>query len=789
MTEQHSLANHVQEGKSCDSPIDDCHTDPLNCEEILSPRRDQEDSGEICEFQNESEHICANKHRISRCSCETENSVLSSNYQSLQGLQSFGDDGAEDNDPRNENILEIDHREEETTEAFGNATNFEVLRMFELSCSKPLLNGHTASDYDEEIMTEKPQEVISERQNKILTLGRRVRSLFELKRLQCHTAPVHFSRTANASVVITIESEEEDTDVVQNPVESKPRTDTSFSRLKEWLQPMDNKLNMKVFGSRKAMDEEMVRYKKAGWIIHPTSAFRLYWDLMILLLLIVNLFVLPVAIAFFTDDMSPAWIVANVISDGIFLLDIVLNFKTGVLIHGTPNKFILDPKEIAIRYAKGWFIIDLISSFPFDYIVSTANSNQSGRLLSASRALRILRMAKLLSLLRLLRISRLVRKIQQYEEVLNMTRSVIRFVNLISLMLLVAHWNGCMQYLVPVLDDFPDDSWVTIHDLRYKPWTEQYFWALFKALSHMLCIGYGRHPPQNMPETCVTITSMMTGATFYALFIAYSINVIQSMDSPGRSYREKLQQIEEYMSHRRLPVPLRDKITKYYEHRFQGKLFDEERLLHEVSRPLRKSIINHNCRELVRKVPFFSDADPEFVSAIITKLEFEVYLEDDIIIREGEMGTEMYFLKTGVVSVTCEGQASEDLTDGSYFGEICLLTNARRTATIVAKSVCDIYILHAEDFREVVDEYPEMRQLMESVATKRLSRMGKQVDLMTYQSRDILAGKPQQSSLNSVICSSCSYFPNTQENMVTPEIIITMADSPNNDITNDNMVT
>lgn len=155
-------------------------------------------------------------------------------------------------------------------------------------------------------------------------------------------------------------------------------------------------------------------------------------------------------------------------------------------------------------------------------------------------------------------------------------------------MLLVAHWNGCMQFLVPVLHDFPDDSWVVLHDLRvcwvafyryipyfhncleswmillldtlwcqhvkyyqnepnrhlffsqYKPWTEQYFWALFKALSHMLCIGYGLHPPQNIPETCVTISSMMTGATFYALFIAYSINVIQTMDSPGRSYKEKV---------------------------------------------------------------------------------------------------------------------------------------------------------------------------------------------------------------------------------------------------------
>lgn len=35
---------------------------------------------------------------------------------------------------------------------------------------------------------------------------------------------------------------------------------------------------------------------------------------------------------------------------------------------------------------------------------------------------------------------------------------------------------------------------------------------------------------------------MMTGATFYALFIAYSINVIQTMDSPGRNYKEKVRE-------------------------------------------------------------------------------------------------------------------------------------------------------------------------------------------------------------------------------------------------------
>lgn len=70
----------------------------------------------------------------------------------------------------------------------------------------------------------------------------------------------------------------------------------------------------------------------------------------------------------------------------------------------------------------------------------------------------------------------------------------------------------------------------------------------------------------------------------------------------------------------------------------------------------------------MRAVPFFHDAEPDFVTAIITKLEFEVYLEGDVIIREGELGTEMYFLKSGVVSVSCGGENADDLTDGSYFG-------------------------------------------------------------------------------------------------------------------------
>ena len=56
---------------------------------------------------------------------------------------------------------------------------------------------------------------------------------------------------------------------------------------------------------------------------------RFYWDLCMLLLLVANLIILPVAISFFNDDLSMRWVIFNCVSDTIFLIDIVVNFRTG----------------------------------------------------------------------------------------------------------------------------------------------------------------------------------------------------------------------------------------------------------------------------------------------------------------------------------------------------------------------------------------------------------------------------------------------------------------------------
>lgn len=68
---------------------------------------------------------------------------------------------------------------------------------------------------------------------------------------------------------------------------------------------------------------------------------RFYWDLCMLLLLVANLIILPVAISFFNDDLSTRWIAFNCLSDTIFLIDIVVNFRTGK-IYLIPKRYLFD---------------------------------------------------------------------------------------------------------------------------------------------------------------------------------------------------------------------------------------------------------------------------------------------------------------------------------------------------------------------------------------------------------------------------------------------------------------
>ena len=133
-----------------------------------------------------------------------------------------------------------------------------------------------------------------------------------------------------------------------------------------------------------------------------------------MIVLFLNVILLPVSIAFVKETLNPGWLVFDCFSDTIFILDIILNFWTGIVTDD--NTVILDLKIARTLYAKSWLIVDLISVFPFDYI-SLAVFKAVLLTTVTSRALRLFRLLKLLSLLRLFRVFRFMYYLAMWEEV------------------------------------------------------------------------------------------------------------------------------------------------------------------------------------------------------------------------------------------------------------------------------------------------------------------------------------------------------------------------------------
>jgi MFS family permease len=92
-----------------------------------------------------------------------------------------------------------------------------------------------------------------------------------------------------------------------------------------------------------------------------------------------------------------------------------------------------------------------------------------------------------------------------------------------------------------------------------------------------------------------------------------------------------------------------------------------------------------------------------------------------VIVREGDAGDRFYVIVEGEVEVTAEGKPVSTLVPGGYFGEIALLKDVPRTATVTAKTPVVLYALEREDFLSTVTGHAPSAKAAETVISSRLS--------------------------------------------------------------------
>lgn len=84
------------------------------------------------------------------------------------------------------------------------------------------------------------------------------------------------------------------------------------------------------------------------------------------------------------------------------------------------------------------------------------------------------------------------------------------------------------------------------------------------------------------------------------------------------------------------------------------------------------------------------------------------YAADETIVREGSTGTALYIVLKGRARVEREGEAIGQLSTGDFFGELALIEEHPRSATIVATEETDCLLFPAWEFTALLEEHPEI---------------------------------------------------------------------------------
>ncbi len=127
----------------------------------------------------------------------------------------------------------------------------------------------------------------------------------------------------------------------------------------------------------------------------------------------------------------------------------------------------------------------------------------------------------------------------------------------------------------------------------------------------------------------------------------------------------------------------------------------------------------------LRSVPVLESLTPEFIEHLKSRVELVRYLPGQVICAQGEPADSFYLVRLGFVKVT-ESRPGGDLVlaylaRGSYFGEMAFLGNSTRTATCTALDHVEVVRIPGDDFRRMLEEFPEVRRKLEEVAGDRVA--------------------------------------------------------------------
>ena len=125
---------------------------------------------------------------------------------------------------------------------------------------------------------------------------------------------------------------------------------------------------------------------------------------------------------------------------------------------------------------------------------------------------------------------------------------------------------------------------------------------------------------------------------------------------------------------------------------------------------------------LLRSLDLFAPLPGPMLEGVASRLVPVAAKPGVVLMREGDPGDRFYIVAEGEVEISRDGRAVTTLGPGSYFGEIALLRNVPRTATVTATTTSTLLALERVDFLEAITKTPLSRRAADHTAGERMPR-------------------------------------------------------------------
>lgn len=366
----------------------------------------------------------------------------------------------------------------------------------------------------------------------------------------------------------------------------------------------------------------------------------------------------------------------------VFALEIVVKLRTARFVDG---RLVQHPGQLARLYARGGLAVDLAALL--GHVVLLGDY-------------------RWLWLLRIIKVVQLPGKVRTWEGVSTMHPVWFRAPFFIGGVVLLSHWAAC--------------GWTVIAGPGARD-PAGYVGCLHWAVTILTTVGNSETTPAEPVAKIYMIVVMLLGVGMYAYIIGVIARLVTESDHAWIRHKDRLERAQSFMRNHKMPAELRKRVQEHYRYRWDSQRgFDETDLNEDLPPAVRVDVAMFLLGGMLRSVPIFKNADYELLRNLAVNLRPVVYGPGEIIMTAGDQATCMFFIRHGTVQVLDAGERIvATLGAGDHFGEIALLGEGRRTATVRATEFCDLYLLDQDRFEQALETSPLFAAEIDRIAKDR----------------------------------------------------------------------